>query len=90
MFAKAKIWLAALAVGSISVMWAVINYLQKKNAELETENTQLSGQNEHLTEVLEADISINEQTDTHLVDVVNEIKGQGFTTELSEPNKADK
>ena len=86
MFSKVKIWLIASAGIALSVMWAVINHLRKRNAELETENTQLSGHNEHLTEVIEADIEIEEQTDIHLVEVVKEIKEKGFTTELSEPN----
>ncbi len=88
-FSKVKIWLIASAGIALSVMWAVIGFLRRRNAALETENTQLSGQNDHLTDVLEADIEIDEQTDIYLADVNKEIKDKGYTSELSEPNKDD-
>ncbi len=86
-FSKVKIYGAALVAAVLSALMIAVRVLSAQKARLKAKNKQLSGRNEHLTEVLEADIEIDEQTDVYLADVNKEIKDKGYTTSLSEPNK---
>ncbi len=85
-FSKLRIYVAVAATAVLSALMIAVRVLSAQKAKLKAKNTQLSGQNDHLTDVLEADIEIDEQTDVHLVEVVKEIKEKGYTSELSEPN----
>lgn len=87
MFSTIKTYAIAVAGAAFAALIIAVRVLSGQKAKLKAENKQKEAQNEHLTDVLEADIDINEQTDVHLVDVVKEIKESGFTAELSEPNE---
>ncbi len=86
MFSTVKIWLSALAVGAFSVLLIAVRVLSTKNAKLKIDNKIAVAKEKHTRRVLEQDILIDEQTDTHLAEVAKEVEEGKHPSELTDPN----
>ena len=63
-----------------------VKFLAGQNSRLRVENKTKEAHNKHMTKVMEADIEIDEQADTHLAEVAKEIEDAGATDALADPN----
>lgn len=85
LFSTLKTYSLAIAGGLLGVLAIVTRVLLSQNSKLRTKVEQKDANLKKAREVLESDIAINEQEDTRLKDVKNEIKN-GSSDELTDPN----
>jgi len=81
-----KLKLAAIAVAVGSVLLIAIRVLASKNAKLKIDNKIIKVKEKHTRKVLEMDIAIDEQIDSHLAEVTKEIEDEKHPEELLNPN----
>lgn len=86
MFSILKLKLAAIAVAVGSVLLIAIRVLASKNAKLKIDNKIIKAKEKHTRKVLEMDIAIDEQIDSHLAEVTKEIEDEKHPEELLNPN----
>ena len=76
---------AVAAVGSALLI--AVRVLSGQNRRLRAKNERQEAQRKHTKQVMEADIAIDEQVDTHLAEVAKEIEDEKFPSELTDANK---
>jgi len=77
-----------VAVGAVgSVLLIAVRVLAGRNKKLSMENKVVKKEKEHAIKVMEQDIRIDEQIDTHLAEAAKEVEEGKHPSELTDPNK---
>ena len=84
---KLKTYGIVLAGGALSVLLIIVKILTKQNSKLRVRVQGAEASNKHAREVLNQDITISDQTDSHRSDLINELEDTNDSTAFRDPDK---
>ena len=82
---KAKLYAGAVVV--LGVLLATVKILAKKNSRLERRVETAEARVNHARVVAKQDIQIDQQTDSHRADLINELETDNDSTAFRNPDK---
>ena len=86
-FSKLKLYLFAGVGVVLTVLLATVKILAKKNSRLSRRVETAEARVNHARVVAKQDIQIDQQTDSHRADLINELEDTDDSTTFRDPNK---